>query len=384
MIADLGNSSDEELKVLGFSVKESHGIQSGVIVDISAAEQAIRFAVHAAESKAGFLIDSVIINCTCCGMKSEHVRAEVPIDGDSVRIRDIRRVLSLGLEAAAHDPDRVIIHSLPLVFTLDGEQDVVDPKDMIGKTLGVEMHVVTATASLLRNLEHCVNRAHLNVERMVATPFASGLASLVGDEARLGAACIDFGSATTTISIFTNGNFVFAESLSVGGHNITLDIARGFSISVEEAERVKVVYGSVLFSDLEDKATFHSGEYSCTLLSRIIRARMEEILEMVRDRLVISGFESISKLIFTGGASQLTGFLDVALKILGHRIRMGCPIGMSGLPDMAKAPAFSTTVGLLIYFQSVGFNDWNFPSYQERLSDFASDFLYQWFCRIFK
>lgn len=356
------------MEVLGFGVQRSRGVKSGAIVDLAAAEQAIRLVVDCAERMAGLVVESVIVNFSCRGMKSEHVAVEVPVGDGSVKMRDIRRVLAEGSKVAFHY-ERPVVHSIPVSFSLDGGQDVADPQDMLGDMLGVDMHVVTAQTAPLRNLEHCINRAHLSVERMVVTPLASALSVLVGDEAQLGAACVDFGGGTTAISVFSKGKFVFADTLALGGNHITLDIARGFSMPIEEAERLKVMHGSALSGDLGDRQmiTLPAGhgssevaaQYPRGILSRIIRARVEEMLELVRDRLVRSGFgPAIGKrLILTGGGSQLTGLPDVAWHMLSSRLRVGRPLGISRLPDMARGAAFSTAVGLLIYPQSAGFDD---------------------------
>ena len=117
---------------------------------------------------------------------------------------------------------------------------------MLGETLGVDMHVVTADEAPLRNLELAINRCHLEVETVVATPYASGLAALVDDEAELGVACIDMGGGTTTLSIFHDGEFVHADAIAVGGQHVTLDIARGLSTNLADAERLKARHGSAL------------------------------------------------------------------------------------------------------------------------------------------
>ncbi|RCL00424.1 MAG: cell division protein FtsA [Candidatus Tokpelaia sp. JSC085] len=208
------------MKVLGFGIQQSRGVKSGVIVDLSAAEQAIRLAVAAADTMANLVVD--IVNFSCRGMKSAHVIAQIPIGERTVTIRDIRRVLSEGSRLASCQ-DRPVIYSMPVSFRLDGEQDVADPRDMIGRTLGVDMHVITAAAAPLRNLEHCINRAHLSVEHVVVTPLASALSSLVEDEAELGVVCVDFGGETTATSVFStildDQNMVTLPSLhGMDGH----------------------------------------------------------------------------------------------------------------------------------------------------------------------
>src|SRR5690606_27861103 len=106
-----------------------------------------------------------------------------------------------------------------------------------------------------RNLELCINRSHLSVERMVATPYASGLAALVDDELEMGAACIDMGGGTTTISVFADGKFVHGDSIPVGGNHVTLDMAKGLSARLDHAERLKVMHGSALPGSIDDRET---------------------------------------------------------------------------------------------------------------------------------
>jgi cell division protein FtsA len=89
-------------------------------------------------------------------------------------------------------------------------------------------------------------------------------------------------------------------------------------------------------------------------LVRIIKPRIEEILEMVRDRLAVSPFasEPRGRVVLTGGASQLTGLPELAARMLGRPVRIGRPLGIAGLPDSIKGPAFAVAAGLLVYPQA--------------------------------
>jgi cell division protein FtsA len=202
---------------------------------------------------------------------------------------------------------------------------------------------------------------------MVATPYAAGLAALVEDEAEMGAACIDFGGGTTTISVFANGKFLHADALPVGGIHVTGDLARGLSTRADHAERLKVMHGSTLpgGGDDRDMVTIQSlagddaepqTQVPRSVMNRIIRARIEETLEMVRDKLNQSGFAGLvgKRVVLTGGASQLTGLPEAARRILGRNVRIGRPLGVAGLPEAAKGPAFAAVVGLMIYPQVAG------------------------------
>jgi cell division protein FtsA len=233
------------------------------------------------------------------------------------------------------------------------------------------MHIVTGESAPLRNLELCISRCHLQVEAMVATPYASGLSALVDDETELGVACVDLGGGTTTISVFMDGQFVHADAIAIGGQHVTTDIARGLSTRIEDAERLKTMHGSALPSVSDERDMLSvlpisdddrdvPNQIPRAALTRIIRARIEEVLELVRDRLNRSGFQTMvgRRIVLTGGGSQLAGINEAARRILARNVRLGRPLGVTGLPEAAKGPAFSTPVGLLIYPQMAAFESY--------------------------
>ena len=236
---------------------------------------------------------------------------------------------------------------------------------MLGHRFGVDMHMVTAEVATVRNLMLTVERSHLNVEAMVASPYAAGLAVLADDEADLGAGVIDLGAGTTTLAVFSGGRFVHADGFALGAHHVTMDLARGLNTRIADAERIKAIYGSVMSggADERDMITVPPvGDddreppqfVSRAALTRIIKPRVEEILEMVRDRLAASPFaaEPRGRVILTGGGSQLAGIADLAARMLKRPVRIGRPLGVAGLPDAAKGPAFAAAAGLLVYPQA--------------------------------
>lgn len=351
-----------KIEVLGFAHQRSRGIKSGVVTDLEGAEQSIRLAVDAAERMAGVTVESLIVSVSAGRLISEALSADISLGGHAVEDADIARVLRAGARHALA-PERSVVHSIPIGFSLDGENRVRDPRGMIGDRLGVDMHVVTAENSPLRNIELCVNRAHLSVEAAVAAPYASGLAALVDDEAEMGCACIDMGGGTTTLSVFMDGRFVFCDAVAIGGHHVTLDIARGLSTRLDDAEKLKILHGSALGAGSDDDVISVPpigdderdlpNHVARAQLTRIVRPRVEETLELIRDRLNRSGFAGAvgKRVVLTGGASQLTGLSELARRILARNVRLGRPMGIAGLPEAAKGPAFSAAVGLLIYPQ---------------------------------
>jgi cell division protein FtsA len=352
-----------KVEVLGIGHQRSRGVKSGVISELDAAEQAIRQAVDAAERMAGMTVESIIVNVSAGRLKGSIVSASINLGSHGVSDHDIARVMAAGAKRAG-TVERKHLHVLPVSYTLDAETGIRDPRGMEGSQLGIDMHVLTADAAPLRNLELCINRAHLSVEAMVATPYASGLAVLVDDEAELGAACIDFGGGTTTIGVFGEGKFMHADAIAIGGNHVTMDLARGLSTRLDDAEALKARFGTALTSasddnemisvrSINDEREEAVRQIPRAMMTRIIKARVEETLELVRDRLNQSGFANVvgKRVVLTGGASQLQGLPETARRILGRSVRVGRPLGVAGLPEIAKGPAFAATIGLMIYPQ---------------------------------
>lgn len=360
--AEASRGRTHAVEVLGFGHQRSRGIKSGVVVNLDAAEQAIRLAVDAAERRAGVTVDSLIVNFSAGRLASETYSAGVAIAGKSVEETDIARVLAAGRRHHVSE-GRSVIHALPIGYSLDADGGIADPLGMVGHRLGVDMHMVSVDSQPAGNLELAINRCHLSLERLVASPFASGLSALVDDESELGCACVDFGGGTTTMAVFMKGEFVHADAIAIGGQHVTNDIARGLSTRIEDAERLKTMYGSVLPHPGDEREILSvqpigdddepTNQIPRAALNRIIRPRVEEILELVRDRLNASGFAALfgRRMVLTGGGSQLTGLVEAARRVLARNVRIGRPLGIAGMPEVAKGPAFATAVGLLVYPQ---------------------------------
>ena len=352
------------IEVVGFGHAAARGTKAGGVVNLAQAEEAIRRAVDAAERMASVEIESVVLSVSAGRLASEQFAAEVNVAGTCVSEADIAHVLAAGHRHSMRE-GRAVLHSLPIGYSIDGGNGIRDPRGMLCERFGVDMHVATVDIAAARNLMLAVERCHLEIEAMVACPYVAGLSVLADDEADLGAAVIDMGAGTTTLAVFLGGRFVHSEGFALGGFNVTLDIARGLNASVADAERIKTLHGSVLIGgsdehnmitvppigeDEREQAQF----VSRSTLVHIIKPRVEEILEMVRDRLAASSFaaEPGGHVILTGGASQMTGLPDLAARILARPVRVGRPLGIAGLPDAAKGAPFAAATGLLVYPQA--------------------------------
>ena len=352
------------IEMLGIGHTESRGMKAGAVINLAEVEQAVRHAVELAEHEASVQLESVVLSLSAGRPSSESYAVNVNVAGSGVTDSDIARALSAGCNHSVR-AGRIVLHSMPIGYALDGVHGVGEPRGMLAREFGVDMHMVTADVAAARNLMLVVEHCHLEVETMVAAPYVAGLSAIADDEADIGAALIDMGAGTTTMAVFSGGRFVHADGFGLGGRHVTMDLARGLNARVTDAERIKTLYGSVLTgaSDERDMIAVPPVDddereaphfVSRAKLARIIKPRIEEILEMVRDRLASSSFaaEPRGRVVLTGGASQLTGLPELAARVLGRPVRIGRPLGIGGLPEEAKGPAFAVATGLLVYPQA--------------------------------
>ncbi|MBL4869795.1 MAG: cell division protein FtsA [Robiginitomaculum sp.] len=348
---------DGGIRILGAGYHASAGLRAGVVVDMEVAENTIRHAVEKAERAAGLAISSVVVNVSTRSLRSRHIHLDAKISGGEVVNKDLQRVIDRAF-VEFHEPEHAILHALPLNWSVDDENGVIDPRGMFGTRLGVDMHFVTAGVGVLRNLAHCIERCHLRMAGIVASPYAAGLGVLVEDELDLGVTLIDMGAGITTASVFRDQALVFVDSVGVGGQSVTSDIARGLTTQFEAAERIKTLYGSVLDSPDDDSQmvpcppmgaqdTLH--HEPLTLLTSIVSSRVEETLEILRDRLQAAGMDEFAgrRIVLTGGAAQMSGASQMAEYIFKKRIRVGRPHGLLDLPDSMAGPDFAVSTGLL-------------------------------------
>ncbi|MCE2516852.1 MAG: cell division protein FtsA [Alphaproteobacteria bacterium] len=359
LIAENDGSTGPVVK--GIGQHASHGMRNGEVVDIEALSVAVGKTIEAAEGMAGFTIDRVCVSVSGGTQMSILRRHETEVASGEVTFRDIARIhrMDLDVKEAA---GRVVLHRLPLQYILDGVKGIRDPLTMRGRKLGGDLSVITASEGTINNLTTVVERNHVMVERFASSCYVAGLSSLVEDEKDLGATVIEMGAGVTSLSIFMEGHLVYADAIPVGGQHVTSDVARAFSTPVDEAERIKSLHGSVLTAGgdsdhmitmpmIGENTNDTPQQVEIGYLGDIIRPRVEEIFELLMKRLEQSGFATAAgqRVILVGGASQLAGMTEYVSTIFGRSVRVGKPIGIIGMADATRGPAFSAAAGLLRY-----------------------------------
>ncbi|MSU90563.1 cell division protein FtsA [Rhodobacteraceae bacterium 2CG4] len=366
-------------RVIGAATTRSRGVRAGAITAMDETERAIRTAVQAAQKMAGVRVDHVIASFGGGSPRSYGLSGEVRVENGEVSELDVGHAL-----AACDVPDyghgREALHALPVNFTLDSRTGLRDPRGQIGARLAVDMHLLTVDAATVHNLLQCFRRCDLELAGLTIAPYAAGISALVEDEQELGAACIDIGGGTTGISIFAKRHMIYADAVPMGGHHLTSDICQGLHMPMPAAERIKTLNGGVLATGADDRdlieipSAFEGSERDRQQISRseligVMRPRMEEILEEVRDRLDASGFEYLQgqRVVLTGGSAQVPGLEELAARILGRQVRVGKPLRVQGLPQAATGPSFAAAVGLALHASAPQDECWDFEMPSDRV-----------------
>lgn len=364
MIARPSDTQDNEPRVIGAGAQATKGVRSGAVVDLDALERSIRLAVEQAERAADIRISDVVLGISGPDIKSDVVRAKLPLSGRDVTVQHMRDVRATALQSFQAG-GREILHSAPLGFTVDGAQGVKDPRGMFADALTASYLVISAPTSGLRNIVQCVSRAHLTATSIVASPYAAGLAVLVEDEAEQGATVIDFGAGVTSAAAFMDGGLIHIETLPLGGAKATSDLAQGLGTTFAAAERMKAMHGSVGLTEiaalemvdaprLGPDGRLEAAQCARAEIARILRPRIEEIFELIDERLSkasAAGRPLPRRIVLTGGSSQLPCLRELAEEVFRAPVRLARPANIKGLGETFSSPAFASAAGLLRWEQ---------------------------------
>lgn len=350
-----------KIQILGMGRSESLGVNRGVVSNIEKTVQSIRIAIEEAEKESNVKIASVNV-----GIAGQHIRS-TQVPGMLVRTNTDNEISRADIDALIEDqyklvmmPGEEIIHVLPQEFTVDSESGIKDPIGMCGTRIEANFHVITGLMTAIKNLYKCVKKAGLEVEELTLEPLGSAAAVLSEEEKEAGVALVDIGGGTTDIAIFHEGLIRHTAVIPFGGNVITEDIKQGCTIMRNQAEQLKVKFGSALATENKDNEIVcipglkgrDPKEISLRNLSHIIQARMEEILEHVHYEIKSSGFDKrlIGGIVLTGGGSQLKHMKQLVEYITGMDTRIGYPTEHVGeAPNLESLiPSMSTGVGLII------------------------------------
>ncbi|MDX1667095.1 MAG: cell division protein FtsA [Saprospiraceae bacterium] len=350
-----------KLEVLGFGKVDSEGVLRGVVSNIEKTVNAISEATSLAKKSAGIDFNVVHVGIAGQHIKSLQHRGILTRDNDHTEIsqHDIDKLVS-DMYKLVLPPGDKILHVLPQEYTVDNEQGITDPIGMSGIRLEANFHIITGQITASNNIYRCVDRTGYDVANMTLEPIASASAVLSVEEKEAGVALVDIGGGTTDITIFQEGIIRHTAVIPFGGNVITKDIKDGCTVMTQQAEKLKLKFGSALADEVYDNRIItipglrgrDSREISEKNLARIIQARVEEILDYVVWEIRRSGYERklIGGIVLTGGGALLNHIDLLSEYHTGMSTRIGVPIEhlAHGYHEQLSSPIFSTGIGLLL------------------------------------
>lgn len=365
IVAMIGKKNEYgKLEILGVGKSKSLGVHRGVVNNITQTIQSIQQAVAEAENNSGYKINDVVV-----GIAGQHIRSIQHSDyisrknpDEVIGEYDID-LLTSQVQNLAMLPGEEIIHALPQEFKIDGQAEIKEPVGMYGGRVESSFHIVVGQAASIRNLGRCVKSAGLELTGLTLEPLASADAVLSQEEKEAGVALIDIGGGTTDLAIFKDGIIRHTAVVPFGGNVITDDIKEGCSIIEKQAELLKTRFGSAWPGENKDNEIVsipglrgrEPKEISLKNLSKIIHARVVEIIEQVYAEIKQYGHEEpkkklIAGIVLTGGGSQLNHIKQLVEYITGMDTRIGYPnehlAGNSD--DELSSPLYATSVGLVM------------------------------------
>ena len=365
IVAMIGKKNEYgKLEILGVGKSKSLGVHRGVVNNITQTIQSIQQAVTDAENDSGYKINDVVV-----GIAGQHIRSiqhsdyiSRPNAEEVIGDADIDTLIGQ-VHKLAMLPGEEIIHVLPQEFKIDGQAEIKEPIGMYGGRLESSFHVVVGQAASIRNLGRCVKSAGLELSGLTLEPLASADAVLSQEEKEAGVALIDIGGGTTDLAIFKDGIIRHTAVIPFGGNVITEDIKEGCSIIEKQAELLKTRFGSAWPGENKDNEIVsipglrgrEPKEISLKNLSKIIHARVVEIIEQVYAEIKLYGHEDpkkklIAGIVLTGGGAQLQHIKQLVEYITGMDTRIGYPnehLAGDSIEELSS-PLYATAVGLVV------------------------------------
>jgi cell division protein FtsA len=351
---------DDQIEIIGIGTAPSLGVKKGVIIDLDQAIQSVKQSIENSERMAGTRINSAFISIAGSHIASLNSKGVIAISGESPEItdKDIEKVIEAA-KAGIISPERELIHTLSREFVVDGQSGIIDPLGMSGTRLECKVHIITGSITAVQNLVKCIEGVRIDIEEIIFGTLASSNAILSNAEKELGALLVDIGAGTTEIAIFVEGGLAYSAVLPLGGNQVTNDLAIGLRTSIDEAEKIKINYGSAVENDVSPERVVEISSIdgkdkhpvSKKYLVDIIEPRVSEIFSLVRQEVKKSGYYDMipGGVIITGGSSLLPGISEITEQILNLPSRLGRPHYKGELADMVNDPSYSAAIGLLSY-----------------------------------
>ncbi|KYH35949.1 cell division protein FtsA [Clostridium tepidiprofundi DSM 19306] len=353
---------NRELQMVGIDSVKCKGVRKGIIIDINDTANSIKKCIDNIEDMLNIEIKGVYVSIPsglCEFVDSKGVVA-ITSDNREINYDDIFRVEE-SAKLISLDSKKKIVEVIPENYVIDGKYNVKNAIGMTGTRLEISAKVVFAETDLINKIINSVNMTGKKVDGIVVASQAVLRTILDNKEYNNAIALVDIGSQTIDISIYKNYILCYTASIPLGGNNITNDISICLNMKYDEAEGIKVKYGSLIGKSNSIQGTvknrLHDGsiiEFDRNMLAEIIEARAEELLKFISVHLKNSGyFNEIDKVIlFGGGMSLFGGIENFASDILNKPVEVSVSRCVC-----EESPLYVTCVGIVKYVAETLLNE---------------------------
>lgn len=349
-VGKIDNQGD--LHIVGTNSVKSVGLKKGIVVDIESTSKSISECVQNLERIVDIKIESIFVTLpgVICELLPNKAIVAISSDDREIREKDVMRVIDAA-KIVSIQSNKEIVGLIPQQYIVDGYENISEPMGMSGMRLELDAQVIIAKSMVLNNLRKAIERAGLSVIAEVFSPQAASNVVLNNVDKNLSTLVLDIGGETTDISLFIERDLVFTSTIPLGGNNITKDISICLKIPHSTAEQLKVKYGQIKFDFDKSKKIFtindgynNKKDIDKEMLDNIIEARVEEIFNLIKNKVVSEGFyHDISNIIIIGGGVSL--FRDItkyASVALDKPVKTGYPTDFG-----ATNPKYSCVVGTI-------------------------------------
>ncbi len=361
MIAEREESG---MNVIGLGTSPSLGMKNGVVVNIEQTVDSIIQSVEEAERMANVSVDSVYTVVSGDHIRSVNSKGMIAVGrsnngiGNKITREDIQRVIETA-QTVQFPADREVLHVIPQDFLVDNRDGFKDPVGIVGLRLEATVHIITAAQAAAQTILYCLQEVKTYSEELVLQALAASHAVLTGDEKELGVALVDIGGGTTDIAVFYDGAIRHTSVIPLGGESVTRDLAHGLRVPRNEAEELKLESGcahSSLANSAKEIVLTGNNErpdrhVTPDIINSIIQPRMEEIFDLlIKDLRQAEVLQKLTAgIVFTGGASLIPGTVELAEEVFALPARLGKPVGLGRLSELADSPVHAVAAGLVLH-----------------------------------
>ena len=358
------NDMDLKINILGTGTEDSSGINKGSIVNIEEAANSIRNAISKAKRSTTSQIETTVVSISGAHTKGIRSMGSVNVSNGIITQKEINQVLKIALYNASIIPEYEVLHVIPISFKVDDSSDIENPLNMNGARLEASVYISTVKKTVLTNVRSALSLSNIEVNTFVLDSYATALSVLDDQQKNFGAIVINMGDTKTEVLCYKGSSIIFSDFIPVGSNHITNDLSVTLHTPENAAEMLKIKYGNLEKNFINDDLAIKkvkiprigddqsSNEISLDTVKTLIHARVEELLVLIKNKIIQSGIEERigSGIVITGGMSELKGIKHLASLVFPNMpIKISNPINIKNGYLNFEDPAMSTIVGLLFY-----------------------------------